>query len=351
MSLEDLLAFARANAEILRTRSQPSLAALPESRPVPAWLASDNVTPERLRTADRLTIESLSVPPRPGVLVPEVLGFYLPFHAYDEKSWGIYLRGDGIVWLAEAIKGSPLALGDEKFLERARIAIHEHEYFHCVAESAATRVEVASLDPIYLPYSFNGVSIKQEEAMANAAALRLLMEDGDETVVNGFAAVMKTQGPGYEDFDQWVTDDEWSLAEVELSEDLRSHVRPGALRPVPGTGAFLSARVSRRGIPTYMVRSTAVGLLRPFPKFAGMKLEVHTNDHLPPHFHVQQPIGRDRGSFVWALHTPVRSVPLSPAERANVSSYLQRYGEAIRAKLAIVYGENAIQALERAARA
>lgn len=117
--------------------------------------------------------------PPPGDV--DALAWYLPFHYYG-PSWGIYIKEAEVLRLAGLIKqrlGGPQS--DSREAEQlARVAfsiLYLHEAFHHKVESFATRLEVARLARVYIPYD-NGVYRPQlgsddqmEEAFACAEML------------------------------------------------------------------------------------------------------------------------------------------------------------------------------------
>jgi len=123
------------------------------------------------------------------VPVVDVFGFYLPWHRFDENSWGIYIFAEGIVALGKILhrmgKGL-LPLNECNFLARA--FIYHHEAYHNKVESFSSRLEVINRQPVFNKavsklYLGNGFSTKNslimrpgciyhEESLANAYAFK-----------------------------------------------------------------------------------------------------------------------------------------------------------------------------------
>ena len=123
--------------------------------------------------------------PPPGSV--DALAWYLPFHNFG-FDWGIYIRELEIIRLAAFIAQrlpSSFAVDGRNAQSLARMGmsiLYLHEAFHHKVESFATRLEMARLKPVYLPYS-NGVYLPAmgtddllEEAVACAEMLTRLTE-------------------------------------------------------------------------------------------------------------------------------------------------------------------------------
>jgi len=90
----------------------------------------------------------------------DALAWYLPIHFYGPE-WGIYVREDAIEMLAGYIYDRlPAPTGSisetEQLFQAAAWVLYLHEAFHHKAESFAIRLEIARLQPVYIPY-FNNV--------------------------------------------------------------------------------------------------------------------------------------------------------------------------------------------------
>jgi len=135
----------------------------------------------------------------------DALAFYQPFHFFDDKSWGIFIKMIGIEYLVRRVflprlstrqcrigitvndvdeeKTAPSAPPSTDALRQVAFAfLFCHEYFHFLTEIAASALEVAigsTGPPYYYRYSRDVYSNPQkspaeplEEALANAYAYR-----------------------------------------------------------------------------------------------------------------------------------------------------------------------------------
>jgi hypothetical protein len=101
---------------------------------------------------------------------------------------------------------------------------------------------------------------------------------------------------------------------------------------------FLFAIPTRDSVPTRLVLDTRVDILKPFPKYAGMRVVVHTNDHPPPHFHIERPPGRPLTRYLWPELTPYPGDPeLASSGARDLRSYVDRFRRAIDEKVQNVY--------------
>jgi hypothetical protein len=92
-------------------------------------------------------------------------------------------------------------------------------------------------------------------------------------------------------------------------------------------------------VPVFLVRDVAgVGILKPFPKYAGIRVLVHTNDHPPSHVHVEIPPGRDFTRLTWPNLQPLPGDPsLTVKQRRSLDEYLSKYREQIDQKVQEVF--------------
>ena len=60
------------------------------------------------------------------------------------EDWGIYIRASGIVALAHALIPRPTLGWESSGITVARKALLEHEFFHCLTETAFSRLEVTA---------------------------------------------------------------------------------------------------------------------------------------------------------------------------------------------------------------
>ena len=116
----------------------------------------------------------------------DALAWYLPIHFYGPE-WGIYVREDAIEMLAGYIYDRlPAPTGSisetEQLFQAAAWVLYLHEAFHHKAESFAIRLEIARLQPVYIPYFNNvyraarGTDHQVEEIVATNEMYRRLQE-------------------------------------------------------------------------------------------------------------------------------------------------------------------------------
>jgi hypothetical protein len=287
-----------------------------------------------------------------GVTI-DTLAFYLPYHFYPSR-WGIYLKTSGILLVASLLKGALFSLPDEDLVQLAEKILFEHEFFHFVAETACARAEVVAKTRLYDVYYPHPFGAPHEEALANAHAFRKALLRQPPPVKKAVSTWMKGQGPGYRDFDNW-------LGRARFEDGCRRSAHY-MLQPIGGivssSGAspagrvvaargghgpvapadFLFALPTRKSVPTRLVVDTKVGILKPFPKYAGMRVVVHTNDHPPPHFHIERPPGRPVTRYLWPGLTPYPGDPdLSSSAEKELRTYVERFGAEMGEKVRSVY--------------
>lgn len=265
----------------------------------------------------------------PEQVSTDTLAYYLPYHYYRE--WGIYLRAEGVEHVASAF-GMAAATAEriDPHLDTASLFLANHELFHCMAETAATRLEMATGKPVYGRYFADPTARRFEEALANAYAVNTL--PADEHWGRPLVAWMKGQPEGYRDFPAWL-DPRFRLGTDWLAQYLTDSVGSRRRR--------LSVReVPERSTPTYLVvgPKSAVQQVKPFPRFRDMQVEVYTREHKPAHFHLWHPPDTLRGKFEWPSLQPVTGTPgLSHAERKKLDRYLHVHGRAINKKVVEVF--------------
>jgi hypothetical protein len=188
--------------------------------------------------------------------------------------------------------------------------------------------------------------------MANARAHRHLQDREDAQLTfsriehfKGFAASwMKTQLPGYRDYDKWCRNlQAMQKGRAKLASrvhEISWYLRH--LRPVLNSDVlrlYENADYSR--VPIVQVRDTRIAWLksaRLFPKELGLQVLVYTHEHPPVHIHVEF-LGSDRSTRLeWPSLTPLRGeFSLSGSESKNLTRYLKKYGSNILEKLQKVY--------------
>jgi len=342
----------------------PSQGDGPTNRPpLPPWLPPTEAEP--LLPVDHPSawiIDAEVEPPGPpsgiGDWGADVLAFYLPFHFYKDR-WGIYLLASGVFYLACFIKGAPklpqeeaidllvggrrapLKPGDERFLRLAERVLWEHEAFHFASELAASRSELIAKTRVYGPYFSDRSAAPHEEALANAQALNHGARKEAQPVRDRLRDMMKGQGPGYRDFDRWISARRFSEG-LSLAADFMINPIPPPLAS-PTIGEFLFRGSRGYSIPTRLVDNLtrgAAGILHPFPKDFGMQIFVHSNDHPPPHIHIARPPGsRKTIRYRWEPLVPLKGEPRLPGPgEKSLHQYVAKYRDQIEGKIRAVYG-------------
>jgi len=289
---------------------------------------------------------------------PDVLAYYLPFHFYRNGIWGIYLRAKGILGLAMALKGAAITNGDDDALEAAQALLFEHELFHCLTELAATRAEVIVRSPVYRSYFPDRWANAHEEAMANACGHSKIKKLYPR-FIKATETWMRSQPPGYRDFQRYAATrlsrgrlicSQHILRFLELWTPQGSVSRGGGGRyatcrcemparlPSRLPSNFLLGKAAN--VPTYLVVDVAIAtkMLRPFQKYKGIVVKVHTREHPPPHIHIERPPGNDLTRYLWPDLKPYPGdKQLSGSEEKDLGSYVDRFGKEIDQKIRTVY--------------
>lgn len=172
---------------------------------------------------------------QPGAPVapPECLAFYLPYHYYHPRWWGVYVTFEGVVYLSSVFQRYGCAA---KIATRAaRYFLYHHEYFHHKAESFATRLELVVGIPAYragIERRFQqvvGTDQCLEEALANAYAYgkvsSTFRSSGDWEVLDyAIREYIELSPPGYRQAKFFLSPPLLSQGEDSLSEDYLHHV-------------------------------------------------------------------------------------------------------------------------------
>lgn len=270
---------------------------------------------------------------------PDALAYYLPFHFY-RTAWGIYIRAAGLWALARRL-ALPEKAPDTEILTSAYNLLFDHEQFHFLAEHATSKVEVVTATKHYDAYFKNEDGALHEEALANAYALRRLVRRSSTTLVGAVSTWMATQGPGYCEFKKWLPP---NFTEGErYATCLMMQMGAAMTNCLAGAGhpaEFLFRNVGRRSVPTYIVldRSTPwIRVAKPFPKDFGLQVYVYSNDHKPPHIHVDCPPGTPRTRYQWPELIPLRGdEPLKSKEEKRLRRYVDVHGTGIRSKITAI---------------
>ena len=222
-----------------------------------------------------------------------------------------------VVYLATVLKGARLHPGDERYLGVAEDSLEAHEWHHAATEIACTRAELMARKSLYRPYFASPPPAHLEEALANAQAISWAFQDGDPLRVKPTAEVwMSGQAAGYRDYRRWLPSRAFSQGR-DLAARFMAAVLP---KPSPRADSslhtfFYRGALDYRSMPLKRVddlAATRVTVLRPFPKAYGVQVFVHSNDHPPPHIHVQAPPGATDTRYSWPKLAPLENdKPLS----------------------------------------
>jgi hypothetical protein len=151
---------------------------------------------------------------------------------------------------------------------------------------------------------------------------------------------MATQSPGYCDFSKWLpprfNDGERQAAALMTVESFVLNGLTVAQHPAE----FLFRNASSHPVPVYIILDLAVPWLRvvkPFPKDFGLQVYVYSNDHKPPHIHIECPPGTRRTRYQWPELTPLPRDPrLGTSEEKRLREYVHLYGRGIGRKVTAI---------------
>lgn len=114
--------------------------------------------------------------PRPPA---DAYAFYLPFHLYWNRGWGIYLITERYERLAEDFfQTAKPALTKRQAYAATRLYLYEHAFFHHKVEAFSSRLETVTRKRVYLKgqrdlyAARKGTGQQLEEVLAEAYALR-----------------------------------------------------------------------------------------------------------------------------------------------------------------------------------
>jgi len=139
---------------------------------------------------------------------PDCLAFYLPWHFFYPDWWGVYLRFDGLLYLADGIQTrSNSAVPSRTAIQMARLFLYYHEAFHHLTECYAFRLEATHRHPIYKKtfvaryQKTFGTHDCLEEGLANAHALRkcavAARRIGNSAIIEALREYVTQSPPGY----------------------------------------------------------------------------------------------------------------------------------------------------------
>jgi hypothetical protein len=364
MSLRTLVEFAQENFGVLwqapgarvDETKNPEYADIAPRPPVPEWIGEtderdvpfDGSHPWRIEGP----IDPQQPPPEMERIGSDALAFWVPFHFYRER-WGIYIRLSGVRYLASVLKGGRLLPGDEEYLHIAEAILFEHERTHATIEIACTRAEMVARRSLYQEYFADRAAAEHEEAISNAqATLWALDINGGGAQVRARAeAWMRRQGPGYRDFGNWV-----DSRKLSRGMDRAAHFM---LKPLPAphpkasgpSKTFLFHEAKRYAVPAKRINDlppSHVSVLRPLPKKFGIQILVHSNDHAPPHIHIQMPPGGAETKYIWPDLVPVKNQkPLPSGGEKSLRRYLESHRAEVEERLRRVYGTRLVTRTEQ----
>jgi hypothetical protein len=316
-----------------------------ERPPVPNWLeeADDEVLVnvaggELVALEGQANSSETKTPTLYAQETIDTLAYYLPFHFYQRR-WGIYLKASGIVHLAVALKAAPLTSADNSLVELSRKILFEHEFFHFATEIACSRAEVVAKKSLYDAYFLHSYAPPHEEALANAHAYQKALTRQVSALKSAVAAWMRSQPKGYRDFHQWIARKRFEHGCRRAANYMLQPVSAHSPSHLAEPAEFLFSMPRRSSVPTRILLDlSSIRILKPFRKFDGMRVVVHTNDHPPPHFHIERPPGTDVTRYLWPDLKPYPGdKELSGSEEKNLRSYVDRFGRKIGQKICTVY--------------
>lgn len=344
MSLAILVAFAQDNFGDFGATTTAN----PPRLRIPQWLLDPT---DPLSPADHTW--RIEDPPAVGEPLPDLdridpdaLAFYIPFH-FRREGWGIYLRASGVRDLASRLKGSPLKPGDEAYLDLADSVLYQHELIHATAEIACTRAELLARTAVYHPYFSSWPATQHEEALANASAVRRCFPADPMGARSALEKWMSRQGPGYRDFGRWVDAGAFSRGQ----EDAATYATANLPRPAPKASSSLHTFLFRgarnySSLPVTLVHDLGrshVCALRPFARAHGIQVLVHTNDHPPPHIHIQLLRDQSETRYRWPELLPLKGEKaLAGAAKKALSEYLRDHGQQIGERVRAAYPGTAV---------
>jgi predicted RNA binding protein YcfA (HicA-like mRNA interferase family) len=169
---------------------------------------------------------------------PDALAFYLPFHYFYPKWWGIYLIAEGVLELAKILReNSNYHLSLDECWHAARIFLWGHEQYHLCVESFATRLEVTHRKPLYRDgferYYRQTANSDQwiEEALATAYGMerceRAFQKDRQDVLRLALMTYVESTPPGYNKAPKFLGP-RFKVGQQQLAEDSHRLAVPNA---------------------------------------------------------------------------------------------------------------------------
>ena len=308
--------------------------------PVPAWVTEATIESTILADEDHaIRIEDdVAVVPDPLAdrTIPDALAYYLPFHFY-RNSWGIYVRAAGVCALAEHL-GS--RVGGHAALDFSYRLLLEHERLHFFAEYAASRIEVVTHESCYHDYFKGKEAACHEEALANAHSIRSARRSAAKLLVDAAEAWMLKQPEGYHDFEKWLPPHFEKGRRQAACYMAPVKAMTNILSTNSHPAEFIFFQITPRRCPVRIVLDANLPWLtvaKPFPKQFGLQVHVRTNDHKPPHIHIDCPPGTEYTRYLWPSLTPYpNDARLKTSDEKGLRKYVAAHGTAIARKIAAV---------------
>jgi hypothetical protein len=211
------------------------------------------------------------------------------------------------------------------------------------------------LDGTYLHHFFDRHSSWLEESAANARAYREFgrhIGGASGTQINNFktflAKWMKTQPPGYRDYDRWDNRDGLKKGQSAITAHLHQSLAHWRGEKIASDGTILDlyreAQYSQVPI-TRIPDARLLGLrsARRFPRAYGMQVSVFSNDHPPPHIHVEFLDSKVPVRVEWpSLQSLKQDRPLSRTERRDLNNYLALHQPNILKRVRMVFSNPAL---------
>jgi len=184
-----------------------------------------------------IAVGAHEVPIHPGiggvVPPPDALAFYLEYHYFwTENLWGIYLKADGVLWLAYHLKSRQTQMSCEAAILASRRFLYRHELWHHNVECFATRLEVTHRRPLYkghfesLYQRTAGSDDCLEESLANAYAFRETIRsfksappETRRDIEAALTLYIKDSPPGYRRGLEFRTDRDWEDGTGSFAEE------------------------------------------------------------------------------------------------------------------------------------
>jgi hypothetical protein len=229
--------------------------------------------------------------------------------------------------------------------------LFQHEYFHFQTEIAATNYEILTDDHKAYEHAFYDRHCSWlEEGVANARAHRRLPDHEDGVLTfprieyfSGFAASwMKTQPPGYRDYDLWCKSpqamNKGRAALTSRLHEISSFLRPPSATVNPNVlRLYEDADYSR--IPVVRVHDSRIPWLKSAKLFAhGLQVMVYTREHPPPHIHVEYLDSNRAVRLEWPSLSPLRGERnLTSREERDLRTYLDDHQADIDMKVQKVF--------------